>query len=178
MSIAELEADYKRVFDGFSPRERERLPLDYSVYGGSLWEWAQAFDEGLAELNLVDLTPLQLIMYELYTILDRQLESIKPQFRVRTEGLVDYKALGDELAAAASTAHGKILAEYFFLTNCFELTILILKGLEVYGNGDRIPFRIELATTAQSRLIEIFQEIDGQYERVQNQVEEHNSNSR
>lgn len=178
MSIAELEADYKKVFDGFSPLERDRLPLDYSVYGGSLWEWAQAFDEGLAELNLVDLTQLQLIMYELYTVLDKQLESIKPQFRVRTEGLVDYEAMGDELSAAASIAHGKILAEYFFLTNCFELTILILKGLEVYGNGDRIPFRIELATTAQGRLIEIFQEIDGQYERVQNQVEEHNSNSR
>lgn len=163
----DLELRYRELLEGFSTEELSRLPLIYSVYRDDLRAVIGSMGEDSSPLDPLDLTRLYELVRELAEDLQREVNGIELQDQNFPWDETERELLRDELSTLSGTTYSKILAEYFFLSNLAELMAIVLEVLiEHFGEGS-FDGAVELLSTVRARIVEIFQEIDGYYESVQ-----------
>lgn len=172
----ELEARYQKILGGFTPEERLRLPLDYTVYGETLEGLLDSLDGTTTAVDPIDLTPLYSLIRELHWDLNRQLRASELAPRERaTDWTVDLELLADELSVLSAATHRRLLDEYFFLSNLLELMDIVRQGLTGRSGSGSFAASEETMGKIRAKLVEIFQQVDSQYERVQALVADNRS---
>ena len=174
------EQRYLQLLGGFTAEERERLPLEYSIYGSDFSGIVGAFVESGIRLDIPELTTMDRLSRKLAQSIDRQLDLAgpwKPPLillpRDRRKIRAQRQIVRQVIARRSASLHRQILQEYFFLTNFVELMVLVQKAAARALGGEISEPNLSLYEGASAQLVKIFQDTDKSYESIQSFLAEH-----
>lgn len=174
------EQRYLELMRGFSSEELERLPLEYTLYAGNLPALVATFVESGPRLDLPELDTLDQLCRELTTSMEQQLALSLPwappllllprdRRRIRTQRQI----VQQSLASKSARLHRQILQEYFFFSNFVDLMLLVQRAVAQALGGVISEHQIARYSTVSSKLVEVFQNTDSNYDRIQAILVEH-----
>jgi len=174
------EERYLQLLRGFTAEERERLPLEYGIYGNDFSGIVRAFAENGLRLDIPELTTMDKLSKKLVQSTEQQMALSEPWKAplillpvTRRKIRAQRQIVQQVIARRSASLHRQILQEYFFLTNFVELMLLVQNAAARSLGGEISPTHLDLYARASAQLVKIFQDTDNSYERIQSFLVEH-----